>query len=349
MRQIPSYLSRAALLSFVLVAAGDIVAGSLPAPVVASAVVTPTIFAKVGDSVITQDEYNAAFSVAARGKFYHSKPPDSEIAVLQREVSDQLVAGILLLREAKSRGMRPDAAEIEKKVQSYEQRYAGSEQWKKTRAQALPPLVARLEQDSLLSQLEKTVRTSVKPNEKEVKAYYAAHQAQFTEPEQLRVSVILLKVDPSSHSASWVKADEQAQAIAKRARAGEDFAALARQHSGDESAQKGGDMGYLHGGMLPEGTQEVLAKLKTGEVSDSVRLLQGHAVFRLADRKAARLHEFDSIKVRAQELTQREQANGAWTAFVADLKTKTPAKIDPSRFLPLAEKSNAPATSPTTK
>lgn len=346
MRQIPNYLSRAALLSLALVAAGEIVAGNSTQPMAAvdSAVVQSAVFARVGDSVITQDEYNAAFNVAARGKFYHGKPPENEIAVLQREVSDQLVARILLLREAKHRGLRPDDTEIQKTVQSYEQRYAGSEQWKKNRAQMLPPLLVRMEQESLLSQLEKTVRTSVKPNQEQVKAYYATHQAQFTEPEQLRVSVILLKVDPSASAATWKKTDEQAQAITKRARDGEDFAALARQHSADASAQQGGDMGYLHSGMLPEGAQEALTKLKDGQIADSVRLLEGFAVFRLTDRKAARLHEFDAVKVRAQELAQREQSDRAWIAFVADLKAKAPAQIDQSRFLPLAEQSNARAT-----
>lgn len=345
MRQIPNYLSRAALLSLALVAAGDIVAANATAQIAAAAVAQPAVFARVGDSVITQDEYSAAFNVAARGKFYHGKPPENEIAVLQREVGDQLVARILLLREAKQRGLRADDAEIQKTVQSYEQRYAGSEQWKKNRAQMLPPLLVRLEQDSLLSQLEKTVRTSVKLDQKQVKAYYAAHQAQFTEPEQLRVSVILLKVDPSAPSATWKKTDVQAQDIAKRTRAGEDFASLARQHSADPSAQQGGDMGYLHGGMLPDGAQQALTKLKAGQISDAVRLLEGFAVFRLADRKAARLHGFDAVKVRAQELAQREQSDRAWIAFVADLKTKSPAQIDQSRFLPLAEQSSA-RTSP---
>ena len=324
MRLLPNYFSRAVLLSLALVAATAAAAQS-------------AVFAKVGDSVITLDEYNAAFSVASRGKFYHGKPPENEVALLQREVGEQMVARILLLREAKQRGLRADAAEIQKTLQTYEQRYAGSEQWKKNRSQALPPLQARLEQEDLLSQLEKTVRSSTKPNEKQVKAYYAAHQVKFTEPEQTRVSVILLKVDPSATSATWKKADEQAQALVKRVRAGEDFAALARQHSGDGSAQQGGDMGYLHSGMLPDGTQEALEKLKIGEISDSLRMLEGFALFRLTDRKAAKLHGFDAVKVRAQELAQREQSDAAWTAFVADLKAKTPAQIDPSRFLPLAK------------
>ena len=337
MRHIPNYLARAAALSFALVAATDILAATAIPPVVAKAAVQSAVFAKVGDAVITQEQYNEAFNVASRAKFYHGKPPEGEIALLQREVGDQMVARILLLREAKQRGLRADAAEIQKTVQSYEQRYAGSEQWKKNRAQLLPPLQLRLEQENLLGQLEKTVRNNVKPNDKQVRAYFATHQVQFTEPEQLRVAVILLKVDPSAPTASWTKADEQVKAIAKRARAGEDFAALARQHSADGSAQQGGDMGYLHGGMLPEGTQAILAKLKTGEISDSLRLLEGFAVFRLTDRKPAKLHEFETVKVRAQELAQREQSNSAWTAFVADLKTKTPVQIDQSRFLPLAK------------
>lgn len=337
MRLLPNYFSRAALLSFAMLAATHALAATAAPAAGAAAAATPAVFAKVGDVVITQDEYRAAFDGASRSKFYHGKPPEGEVALLQREVADQMVARILLLREAKQRGLRPDAAEIQKTVQGYEQRYGGSEQWKKTRAQALPPLIARLEQDDLLSQLEKTVRASVKVSDKQVRDYYAANQDKFTEPEQTRVSVILLKVDPSATSATWKKAEEQAHALAKRVRAGEDFAALARQHSGDGSAAQGGDMGYLHSGMLPEGTQAALTKLKNGETSDEVRLLEGFAVFRLADRKVAKLRDFESVKVRAQELAQRDQSNGAWSVFVADLKTKTPTQMDQSRFLPLAK------------
>ncbi len=345
MSEVPNQLTRAVMFSFALVVAGDLVAANPAAKPAASASVAKRspVFATVGDSVVTHEEYGAAFSAAGRGKFYHGKPPDGEIAVLQREVSDQLVARILLVREAKKRGLRPDDAEIQKTLQSYEKRYAGSEQWKKNKATMLPPLVARLGQDSVLSQLEKTVRTGVKPSEKEVKAYYAAHKEKFTEPEQLRVSVILLKVDPSSPTATWTKAAAEAQAIAKRVRAGENFEALARKHSADESAQQGGDMGYLHKGMLPEDTQVVLAKMKPGETSDALRLLQGQAVFRLTARKPAKAHEFDEVKERAGELAQREQSDRAWAALVAELKTKTPVKVDQSQFLPLAAKSGAGA------
>ena len=303
-------------------------AGGLPAAAAS--------FASVGESSISHDEYNAAFAAATRAKFYHGKPPDAEIATLQREVAEQLVARVVLLREIKRRGLRPDAAAIQKQVAVYEQRYANSEQWKKNRAQLLPPLIARLEQDELLEKMEKSVREQHQPTDAQVKAYYAAHRDKFTEPEQMRVSVILLKVDPSANDAAWKAREEQARALARRLRAGEDFAGLARQHSAEASALQGGDMGYLHRGMLPDGSQGALEKLKVGEVSDPQRLLEGYAVFRVTDRKLAIPHSLEQVQVRARQLTQREQADLAWNAFVKDLKSGTPIEMDQSRFLPLA-------------
>ena len=152
----------------------------------------------------------------------------------------------------------------------------------------------------------------------------------------MRVSVILLKVDPSANDAAWKAIEERAKALARRLRGGEDFAALARQHSAEASALQGGDMGYMHRGMLPEGSQDVLEKLKVGEVADPQRLLEGYAVFRVTDRKPAIPHTLEQVQLRARQLTQREQADLAWNAFVKDLKSGTPIEIDQSRFLPLA-------------
>lgn len=309
-------------------------AQSAPAPVSPS---TAAVFARVGDTTVSHDEYSAAFTAATRGKFYHGKPPDGEIAAMQREVAEQMVARIVLLYEVKRQGLRPDAAAIKKQVAVYDQRYASSEAWKKNRAQMLPPLIARLEQEDLLAQIEKSVRSQAQPSEAQVRNYFAVHRDKFTEPEQLRVSVILLKVDPSANSATWKGAEEQAKGLAIRARAGEDFAALARQHSAEASAQQGGDMGYLHGGMLPDGSQEALEKMKVGTVSEPLRLLEGYAVFRLVDRKPPVVHTFDEVKVRAKELTQRDQATAAWESFVKALKAKTAVQIDQSRFLPLSK------------
>lgn len=304
------------------------------------AVASEAIFATVGDVVITREEYDATFASAARGKFYHGKPPDDEIAQLQRDVADQMVANILIFREAKQRGITADAEEVDKILQGYEQRYANSEQWKQNREKLLPGLTSRLERDSLLKKFEAMIRNVPMPDEREINEYYLANPDKFTEPEQIRVAVILLKVDPSSTEAVWKTAEEEAVAIKKRLDGGDEFGSLAKIHSGDPSAQNGGDMGYLHRGMLQDTAQDVLDKAKPGEITPHVHLLEGVAIFRLTDRKISKLNTLEKVHDRARDLLMRDQSEAAWKLLITKLKKETPTKVDQSRFLPLPEKRN---------
>jgi PPIC-type PPIASE domain len=295
------------------------------------------VFARVGDTVITQKDYEQAFSVASRNKFYHGKPPEGEVARLQREVGDALVTDVLLVKEAQRRRLQPDHAAIQREVDGYEARYRGSEMWEKNKHTMLPPLKKKLAEHSVLDQLKKAVRQVAEPDARQVQAYYEQHKEKFTEPEQVRLSMILLKVDPSSPQAQWNGAIGEGAAIVKRLRAGADFAQLAQLHSGDASAAKGGDMGYLHRGMLPEAAQVAVDKLQQpGSLTEPVLLLEGVAVLRLEDRKAAKLNPLSAVRQRAHDLLVRDLSDQAWATLVDRLKRETPYRIDESRFLPLA-------------
>lgn len=293
-------------------------------------------FARVGDVVITQKEFDDAFAVAARNKFYHGKPPEADVAKLQREVGDGLVNDVLLVREAERRKIKPDATAVKSQIDGYESRYRTSEMWQKNKATMLPGLTRKLEHDSLLEQLRATVRAVPEPGEAQLRNYYEQHKDKFTEPEQVKLSLILLKVDPSSPQTQWNAAMAEAQAIVKRLRGGADFAQLAHLHSGDASAAKGGAIDYVHRGMLPDAAQAAIDKLQPGVVSDPVVLLEGVAVLRLEGRKPARLNALPVVRQRAHDLLVRELADKAWSDLIASLRRQTPPQIDTSRYLPLA-------------
>jgi parvulin-like peptidyl-prolyl isomerase len=292
-------------------------------------------YAKVGDMYVSWIDYNNEYATEARKKFYHGKPSDDSVAAFQRQIGETLVTNAMLVQEAKRRKLKPDEAFVKQQLDQYEQRFAKNPNWPDARARVLPILTERVQNENLRSKLEELVRNVPAPSKKQLRKYYTEHQDKFTAPPATRVSVILIRVDPGAPASDWQKASEEGQDLVKRLRAGEDFAELAREYSGDKTAADGGDMGYLHEGMLPGLPAETVSKLQPGETSDPVNLMEGVGIFRLVERKEAKVNSFEAVEPRARELWLNEQSDNAWNSLIAKLKKNTPVQVDESHFLPL--------------
>jgi parvulin-like peptidyl-prolyl isomerase len=146
------------------------------------------------------------------------------------------------------------------------------------------------------------------PTKEEVRAYYEANPDKFTSPEQIRVSTILLKVEPWQPKEVWDDTAAKAEDILAELKQGADFDAYAAEYP----PQKQEQLGYLHRGMLGEKAQAAIDKLQPGQITGVVRLLEGVGIFRLDDRKAARLNPLDRVYERASGLLGREQSEAAY-------------------------------------
>lgn len=321
------------------------IAGMLTHPITAGAEdaaprTADALYATVNDKTITLGEFHGAFNTYLRQKYYHGQVPADQLQLARKEVGEQLVDRILLLEEAKRRGLLADEARIKQSIADYETRYAASPMWQKNREAMLPGLKQQLAEQDLLRQIEVIGKAVPDPSDEALREFHKTRIELFTEPEKLRLHTILLKVDPSAPKALWDAAREEATRIVARLRAGgAKFEELATLHSHDRSAEKGGDMGYLHRGMIPEAVQNQVEKRPLGAVGDPIDVLEGVAIFRLDERVPPKVMAFEDVAARARELLKREQSNQAWDGFVAHLRKTAAIKMhEPALPAPSAAK-----------
>ena len=132
--------------------------------------------------------------------------------------------------------------------------------------------------------------------EKEISDFYELNQESFKDPKQIKARHILFKVSPDASKPKETEAKDKALAILKKARDGEDFSALARQHSQDPNATKGGDLGYFKKGELAQPLEELAFTLKPGGIGGPVRTRFGWHIIKVDAIKDAAVKPFADVR-----------------------------------------------------
>lgn len=287
------------------------------------------VFATVGERELSREEFDRAVYQAARQKYYHGRPHDeADFVAFRRSVAEQLVDRLLLVQEAHRRELRPDTSRVEARLAEYEQRYGDTERWQRHGPELLDTLRRRFEEDSLIAALEAELTDVGTPSNDDLRRYYEANPDRFTEPARNRLSIILLGVAPTAPPAAWQAADAEAERIVGRLRAGADFAELARLHSADVSARDGGDMGWLHEGMLAPAVEQAVAGIDVADVAGPLRVLEGVAIVKLTGRQPAEIRGYEQTKARAAELWLREAREARRATTLARLRESTGIELD---------------------
>lgn len=124
-----------------------------------------------------------------------------------------------------------------------------------------------------------------------------------------------------------VDTEAEAKALKEKIDKGADFAQLAKENSKDPgSKEDGGNLGYFgHGQMVPQ-FEEVVFKLKKGEVSDPVKTQFGWHLVKLEDRRVKQPPAFEIVKDRIIQSLLLRKAQQTAVSLRSDAKVEV---VDP--------------------
>jgi peptidyl-prolyl cis-trans isomerase D len=175
------------------------------------------------------------------------------------------------------------------------------------------------------------------PTEDELKQAYADEAARFTVPAVRRASHILISLPADATEVQAKAALAKIEDIARQARAGADFATLAKRYSQDSAtAAQGGDLGILHPGILPKPLEAaVLAMNHTGEISQPVRTSFGYHLVKLTAYTPEKRRPF--AEVRPQLIRLVRQRKGEEKFLEASEKFRNIVYEQPDSLAPAAQ------------
>jgi peptidyl-prolyl cis-trans isomerase D len=171
--------------------------------------------------------------------------------------------------------------------------------------------------------------------DQDLQAYYDQHRDEYREPEQVKVSHILIKTPlpaPGAKEDEKAVADARAKAedILKQLKAGGDFAKLAEKYSDDPgSAKSGGELGWIGRGRTVPEFEKAAFSLGKGQTSDLVKSSYGFHIIHVEDKQQAHLKTLAEVKSEIEEkVKQQKTARATESAANALLSQARTAGFD---------------------
>jgi len=147
------------------------------------------------------------------------------------------------------------------------------------------------------------LKKEIELSESEIEKYYKDNQAQFQNPEKVRVSRIFM---PFGKDKDLTQAE--AEGVLAKIKAGQDFAAQAKIHSKDDKGKDGGDWGASEWRTLSAKEQDEIGKLKAGGVTGLVTLDDGISIDKATEKDAASIIPLAEAKPRIRSILQDQKA-----------------------------------------
>jgi len=276
------------------------------------------VVAKVNGDIVTLSEFTARQVAAAQVARISSDQVPAFLRENNARILQEAIDELLVIQRADELGVEIRSEYIESVIEEIKQ---------ENNLESDEQLRAQLRQEGMsLSDLRRNIKRSIlrrqvlsydleaktTVSEEEIVSEYEAKRAtEYSRPPTVRLQEIVVGGEGGR---------ELAEELIARARAGEDFAALARAYSTGPSREAGGDLGRLERGDLNPAIETVAFSLEVGAISDPIELGEEIRVLRVAERTEASVVSYEEVKDEIRDRLAGERRGAAYTSYVEGLR-----------------------------
>ena len=329
-------------------------------PSLAASQVVEEIIARVNNQIITRSEF-ARSKDQLRDEVKQQDPTNADKVYAEREkdVLRDLVDQQLLLEKAKDLGISGDTDLIKQLDQMRKEMKLDSMEALEKEAEKQGVSwedFKQTQKNRIITQkvIGQEVGGHLSLGTDEVQKFYDEHKEEMQHPEFIRLSEILITPkaaavpapDPNAatpaaagqtplddaakqanDAAALSAAEAKAKDVLKQLRDGASFDEVAKKNSDGPSAADGGALGTFERGKLAKELEDRTFAMKTGEITDVIRVKQGYAILRVDDHEMAGVPSLKDAMPRIQDALYYQKLQPALRAYLTKLREEAYIKI----------------------
>jgi peptidyl-prolyl cis-trans isomerase SurA len=304
-----------------------------PAAITPNGVVVEDVVARVNDQIIGRADMERSEQQLAM-EDQQNRVSSEENADRQKNLLRDMIDQQLLLSRAKELGLNADAEVIRRLDEIRKQNHMDSmedlEKAARQQGVSFEDFKANIKNSILTQQVVRDeVGRHLQATQGQEQAYYDAHKNDFAQPEQIRLSEILVPTPADAIEAVVAQAQTKAEGIAAKIKSGDSFDDLAKANSGGPTASQGGDLGLFKRGALAKVLEDQTFPLAAGGVTAPIRTRQGFVILKVTEHQAAGVPALKDIEPQIQEAMYMSAMQPALRAYLTKLREEAYIDIKP--------------------
>lgn len=301
---------------------------SLPAPnpVTPNGTVVEYPVARVNDQIIDNSDYQRSMQQLTE-EAQQTNMSQAELQQRQKDLLRDLIDQQLLLSRGKELDISAGAdAEVIRRLDELRKQFHFDTMEDLEKAVRQQGISYEDYKQNIKNQVitQQVVRDEVGRNlrmtAKDEQAYYEQHKQEFSQPETVHLSEILIPTPDNATDAQIAQAQAKADDVAAKIKAGDKFDDLAKQFSGGPNADIGGDLGEYKRGALPKVLEDATFSLKTGETAAPIRTRQGFVLLKVTAHNAAGIPPLSAVDEQVQQAMYEEAIKPALRTYLTKLR-----------------------------